>query len=224
MKKMMILVCIFMLIFIGGCNFAIVSPQVNVKFYNDGELLYSTKVNVGEYANYVGEVPTKESIEDGIYVVDYIFDGWDYDLLISEEKDYEFNAKFTSERKYNPKYENISDREGIKEYIINNCSEYYNGEYRYIIRGSYYVAYVPSSDSFKLVYGGGYVISITFDYQKMSYASGFASINGYQNFTFSVNNHKVSSCSVSSLTTALTLLIEVGNEFSIKNGFGFISD
>ena len=224
MKKMMILVFTFMLFFVTGCDFATASPQANVKFYNDGELLYSTKVNIGEYANYAGQEPCKESVEDGIYIVNYIFDGWDYDLLISEEKDYEFNARFIAEREYNPKYENISNREGLKNYIINNCSEYYNGEYRYIIKGSYYVAYIPSSDSFKLVYGGGYVMSITFEYQNMSYGSGFASINGYQNFTFSVNDHKVSSCSVSSLTTALTLLIEVGNEFSIKNGFGFISD
>ena len=225
MKKIKGIICFllcFSTFFLCSCQTS--KPIANVKFYNENKLLYETKVNVGEKAQYVGENPTKESVEDGIYVINYIFDGWDKDLLICEEKDYEFNAEFHSEKIYNPKYENISNREGLKNYIINHSDEYYNGEYRCIISGYNYIAYLPSSDSFKLVYGGNYVISISFDYQKMSNASGFASINGYQSFSFSVSNHEVSRCSVSSLKDSLSSLIKLGNEFSIKKGFGFISD
>ena len=199
-------------------------PKANVKFYCNNELLYETEANVGENVQFIGEIPIKDSVEEGIYLVNYIFDGWDKDLFISEEKDYEFNAKFYSEKIYNPKYENISNREGLINYIINNKTEYYNGEYRCIISGSYYIAYLPESDSFKLVYGGSYVISISFDYQIMQNASGFASINGYESFNFSVRNHEVSSCSVSSLKNNLSILIKIGNEFSILKGFGFLSD
>ena len=65
---------------------------VNFKNY-DATLLYTTEVEYGKYATYIGTTPTKPS--DGVY--NYTFSGWDRNLLTTQiTSNTNFIAQFTS--------------------------------------------------------------------------------------------------------------------------------
>lgn len=61
----------------------------------DGSTLYSTKVNRGEDASYVGDTPTKPDTVDGETTIHWTFTGWDKDLT-DIKADTIFTAQFDS--------------------------------------------------------------------------------------------------------------------------------
>lgn len=212
----------------------------NVIYVSGDQTLYSTERHIYEdghieYGDYVGNTPVKESVEDGIYLITYTFSGW-------SSKEYEdkvvYTAEFESEKGYNPKYEDVSNKSGLVEFMksqrksevylnINGSYDYYD-QYRYTLEGSYYLGYVPSIDLFSITFGGTAVVSVSFKYQRFNstLTSCMASVGyGYEEISASVSNHELSSFSGSNpAKTYLKRGITLANEFGIKNGFGFITD
>lgn len=208
-----------------------------VRFFSEGELLYTTEVLEGANA-YYGNEPTKEPELDGDYIISYTFSGWDKNTYgIYEDTD--FNAIFDSLKTFNySPYENVSNEQGLIDFILKKTKseaylnisgnyEYYT-EYRYSFPKTdsytYYMGYIPSESLWKIAFSSSDNVGFTyFKYQEYNSTNlGYVGRMG-SNFNKTIRIDTSTHLFVdgdSIINNACSTI----NEFCAKNGYGILTD